>query len=340
MSDPPDRSRAADAPATPPSLASGALATVACAGLAFALDLATPRGYVDGLVYVVPVAVSLLVGTRRALFVTAGVVTLLDLAADAWCADAVPPVPWTLRLTDRLVSIAVVWLVTLLLQTQIRYRAIAARYARLRELSARLASADEANRAQLSRWLHEEIAQQLVAVRWGLEALGQQAPDGAARTTTERLQRLLVESVEFVRATAVRLRPPALSSLGLRATVAGHVDAYRRASGVDVRFDGGRAWDAVPPELAETFYRVVQFALTDLARAGDAANVVVDCRADCERVTVTIAADGSDPATAPEETSAWERLALRERLAAAGGDVFSESRDGRRWIEAHAPLAA
>ncbi len=337
MGDPRTPSRA---PGSPPRPALGILATTVSGALAFALDLATPRGYVDGVFYVVPVVAALLIGTRQALFVTAGIVTLLDVVADFLCGDAIPPVGWSLRITNRLVTIAVVWLVALLIQTHLRYRAVTDQYARLRELSARLAGADEANRAQLSRWLHEEVAQQLLAVRWGLEALGRRAADGAARTKTERLQRLLAESAEFVRATAVRLRPPSLNSLGLRATVSGHVEAYRRASGVDVRLDGGRAWDAVPPELAETFFRVVQFALTDLARAGEAANVVVGCRADRERVTVTIAADGSDAAATPDDPSGWERLALRERLAAAGGDVFSEARDGRRRIEAHVPRAA
>ncbi|QEL20426.1 PAS domain-containing sensor histidine kinase [Limnoglobus roseus] len=206
--------------------------------------------------------------------------------------------------------------------------ALEAEMGRRREVSLRLAAAQEDERKRVSRDLHDTVGQTHAALAMALKA----AADGLAHA------RGLADGMgRELHAAAVRLRPTALDDLGLEAAVRELAVDWSRQHGVAATVEvrvGGR----LPGAVETTVYRVVQEALTNAAKHARAAAVGVTVFAAGGEVRAVVEDDGVgfDP------TGATARLGLvgmRERLAQVGGEVEVESAPGRgTTIIARIPL--
>src|SRR6185295_19176412 len=101
-------------------------------------------------------------------------------------------------------------------------------FSRLQELSRRLVEAEEAERRNINRELHDRVGQNLSALNLRLNLVRAQLPPEASAAVTERLadaQRLAESSVQHVRDVMADLRPPALDDYGLLAALRTHADA-------------------------------------------------------------------------------------------------------------------
>jgi len=201
---------------------------------------------------------------------------------------------------------------------------------RLRVLSRRLVEVQEAERRRLARELHDEIGQVLTGLKLTLE----RATPGIGRARGPAQGRALTESLEKARATvdellgmvrtlSLDLRPSLLDDMGLAPTLRWHFERYTAQTKVRVDFASarieGRRFD---PEIETAVFRIVQEALTNVARHSGADAAAVRLWADEASLGVQIADDGAgfDPEVAatriPEGmTGMRERaLLLRGRL--------------------------
>lgn len=224
-----------------------------------------------------------------------------------------------------------------------------------RRLLARLVEAQEEERLRLSRELHDQMGQDLTVVAMNLRALSEFVNDATRdlRRDNSVLQceldrrfgalQVAVGAVgQRVDTLARELRPPSLDTLGLSAALRQFVGEWERATGIGAQFDmvgldGPNVRFA--PELEVVLYRVVQEALTNVARHSQAHTVSVLLQKPSGELTAIVEDDGRgfEPERTPKNRLGL--VGMRERLGAVGGTLQIESEPGRgTTVFARVPL--
>jgi two-component system sensor histidine kinase UhpB len=181
--------------------------------------------------------------------------------------------------------------------------------------------AQESERGRVARDLHDEVNQALAAVSIRLAATAEGAPPHLAAELAET-QRLATQAMRELLGLAHDLRPAALDDHGLLPALRTQVRLFGERFGIPAQFaaDGTRA---VLGEFAQlVVYRVVQEALSNIARHARAGRVTVAVSGcDGPRVHVTITDDGSgfQPERLGDEGSGL--AGMRERALLAGGHL-------------------
>ena len=206
----------------------------------------------------------------------------------------------------------------------------------LRRLSQQLVRAQEDERRNLSRELHDEVGQTLTALRVELGNL-EKLRAGSPETFAEHLEdakRLAADTLGSVRNLAMGLRPAMLDDLGLGPALEWQAREFSRHTGVPVEV----LLEGVPPNLPEAhrtcLYRVVQEALTNCARHADARRIRVMLHADSGRLGLTVEDDGRGlpEAVLRDGGAAGGGLGLvgiEERVHELGGAVALHSQPGK-----------
>ncbi|HEX2779176.1 MAG TPA: PAS domain-containing protein [Gemmatimonadaceae bacterium] len=199
------------------------------------------------------------------------------------------------------------------------------------ELRRRLAQAEEEERRRLSRELHDEAGQHLTALGLGLQALSDVAPPGSEVDRRAAELRALADTLgRELHAIAVRLRPKALDDFGLEAALVSYTDEWTRQFGIPLDLHATTDADRLPAPIESTIYRVVQEALTNVARHSGASRASVLVERRDRQVVVVIEDDGRgfDPtavAGAPDRAPGLGLLGVRERVALLRGMLDIES---------------
>jgi two-component system sensor histidine kinase UhpB len=203
---------------------------------------------------------------------------------------------------------------------------------RLRALSSQVITAQEEERKRISRELHDETAQALTLLLIRLKLLQNARDLEEVRTSAAELRELTARTLEEVRKMAVELRPTTLDHLGLVAALEWYSREFAQRIGgaVDLHVEGlaGR----LHPEVELVVYRVVQEALTNIARHAGASRVDVTLRFGDDAVEVAVEDDGRGFDVA-EATSNRERglglFGMRERVELIGGSISIDSQVGQ-----------
>jgi two-component system, NarL family, sensor histidine kinase UhpB len=209
----------------------------------------------------------------------------------------------------------------------------------LRRLSANLVQAREDERRRIARELHDELGQRLTALKMELASLGAQA-DGAARIAA--MLDMVDETVASVRRIATDLRPLMLDDLGLNAAIEWLAQSWAERMGIQVRLRLGAADADIGDAAAIALYRVVQEALTNIARHAGASLVRIGLakRGGLLRLTVQDNGSGLSAASAYREGS-HGLMGIRERAFMLGGELqIGNARGGGGRITVCVPLRA
>jgi signal transduction histidine kinase len=205
-----------------------------------------------------------------------------------------------------------------------------------RETLARVIDAQEAERARVARDLHDQIGQSLTSVLLGLRlvdgSLVDDAPDVAdARTRTGDVRALVAQALDEVRRLAFELRPTLLDDIGLVAAVRRLVGELGQRGGVpvEVAIDGLDDDSRLPAALETVVYRVVQEALTNVARHADATAARVEIAVDGRATRAVIRDDGKGFEVSGARLRSLGLAGMIERAALVGGRVEIESTAAR-----------
>ena len=164
---------------------------------------------------------------------------------------------------------------------------------RVKALLERLVSVQEEERRRLALNLHDQLGQQLTALRLALAAL-RDAGDEAERSRhfdhIERIVSQLDRDVDFL---AWELRPPALDEVGFEAAVADFIRRWSATNGVAARLHRTSHDDVrLPAEIESNLYRIVQEALNNVAKHAQAQHVSVIFEHRAGDLTLIIEDDG------------------------------------------------
>ncbi|WP_122169556.1 PAS domain S-box protein [Burkholderia stabilis] len=200
----------------------------------------------------------------------------------------------------------------------------------LRELSANLQNVREEEKTRIARELHDDLGQQLTALKMDLSVVEQQlrVPDRAQSdegilSHLQGMRRLIDTTVASVRRIAADLRPVMLDDLGLVPAIEWLANDFTNRYGIDVERHietGGLTFTSAG---ATTLFRIVQEALTNVARHADATRVAL--RLDIEEgFCVLRVADngrGAAPGGPAHEDKSFGLIGIRERAHMLGGTV-------------------
>jgi signal transduction histidine kinase len=215
---------------------------------------------------------------------------------------------------------------------------------RLQVLSKRLIEAQETERRRVSRELHDEAGQSLTALKISLELMQADLLTESEKShqSLQEAVALANETMERIRLLAQGLRPPELDVVGLDPTL----EDYCRDFAVHTRLPidyAGTELPALPDEVTICFYRVLQEALTNVAKHAHANHVWVALRCNADTLSLSVEDDGQgfDAQTAvsvSRQPQSIGLLGMRERLELLGGrlEIKSQPGQGTRLV-AYAP---
>jgi signal transduction histidine kinase len=202
----------------------------------------------------------------------------------------------------------------------------------LRRLSAAMHRIQENERRRIAREIHDDLGQRLTALRLDLGLLSGELRE---EKNSEALQRsagmidLVDETLHTAHRLATELRPSILDDFGFSAALEHEVESFARRTGIEVSLSIEPEDIDVEPGRATALYRVIQEALTNVARHAGATRVEVRV----EKVDGAIQAEVRDNGRgiAPHELSNHTALGLigiRERIYALAGGVTIEAAEG------------
>lgn len=203
----------------------------------------------------------------------------------------------------------------------------------------RVVEAQELERARLARELHDETGQALTSILLGLRTLEQTMQTDDERAAIGSVRDLVVSTLHDVRRLAVELRPATLDDFGLGPAIERLVDTHRQDDSVDIDLEIRLGDDRLPADVETTMYRIVQEALTNIAKHAAAGKVSIVVRR-TDRAAVLVVEDDGAGFEPSDETPGLGLTGMRERVALVGGRLKVEGgRGSGTTIAAEIPLA-
>ncbi|HEX7024067.1 MAG TPA: sensor histidine kinase [Gemmatimonadales bacterium] len=206
--------------------------------------------------------------------------------------------------------------------------ALAERTTQLEQLTHLLLRAQEEERRRIARDLHDEAGQLLTAVKIELDL------DGRGKAAD-----LVGRALHQVRDIGNLLRPSTLDDLGLVPSLRSLVEDFGRRYRIEASLRAPASLPPLPPDTDVAIYRVIQEALTNVARHASARSVQVDLGITPDAIRLSVADDGSGVPGDPVPRLGL--LGIRERVSALGGELVLSTSGGAGFrIDAIIPRPA
>jgi signal transduction histidine kinase len=217
--------------------------------------------------------------------------------------------------------------------------------ARLRALSAHVESVREEEQTRIAREIHDQLGQALTGLRMDLSSLekavlqavhnagapavglSRNQADGAGGVLALRQQiatmaHLVDDTIHLVGEIAAAMRPPALDDLGLVAAIEWQAQQFQQRSGTTCTFTSDLRHKDFDPDLAIGVFRILQEALTNVARHAAATRVDISLREEAGSLVLAVVDNGKGiPDRDLADNKSLGLLGMRERALLLGGEV-------------------
>jgi signal transduction histidine kinase len=196
-------------------------------------------------------------------------------------------------------------------------------------------SAQEDERKNISRELHDVIAQMLTGINVRLSSLKTKTATSTRdlQKKIEVTQRLVEKSVDIIHRFARDLRPAVLDDLGLIPAMRSYLKHFTEQTGIRTSFTAFAEVEKLDGTSRTALYRIAQEALTNVSRHAKASVVKVSIRLRQNRVCMEIQDDGRgfqvEDAAAIQHSKRLGLLGMRERAEMVGGVFCVDSAPGK-----------
>ncbi len=211
-----------------------------------------------------------------------------------------------------------------------------------RLLLARALSAQEEERRRIARELHDEAGQLLTSLLVGLRSLEDSPNIADAKAQGHRLREITAQAIDEIGRLARGLHPTVLDDHGLGVALSRYVSEYARTHGIAVDLIP-KELDArdLPPAIQMGLYRILQEALTNVARHSGAKAVSIKFSRSATALRVEVADNGRgfDTKAVAVSSSRLGIQSMRERAAMLGGTISFTSKSAGTRILVQIPLA-
>jgi signal transduction histidine kinase len=204
----------------------------------------------------------------------------------------------------------------------------------LRSLASHLETAREDERTRIARELHDELGQEMTALRYALSLARRRYEENptSVRSNLDLLEELVARSTRTASHIVSELRPRILEDLGLEAGVEWLIERTSETTGLDCRLRLAQPQVELELGLSISVFRIVQEALTNVARHARAKHVDVDVTLEAGSLRLLVRDDGVGlPARdqpRPPGSGGMGIIGMRERTLALGGTFRIESQPG------------
>ena len=199
----------------------------------------------------------------------------------------------------------------------------------LRDLAARLLTAQEEERRRISRDLHDDINQRLAMLIVQAESLESNLPHSASDCSKElrSIQDRLTELSDDVRHLAYQFHPSILDDLGLTVALQRLVDECAARANLQASFEASPPLPAVPQTVATCLYRIAQESLANVMKHARANKVIVSLASTADAITLTVQDDGVgfDTQRLANSHRGLGLISMAERLRLVRGTVTIDS---------------
>ena len=198
-------------------------------------------------------------------------------------------------------------------------------------LLSKIIAAQEDERRHIARELHDEVGQSLTALLVGLRAMEREMRQWQMDDRASGLSKIAEQTLNDVQRLAMGLRPSVLDDVGLEAALTHYAEEFSRIHGIqtDIKMLSGRR---LPYPVETTLYRLVQEALTNVAKHAGAQHASVSVVNMVESVQVVIEDNGHGfDAESMLKRQPIRHLGLhgmRERVALLEGHITIDSKPG------------
>ncbi len=213
------------------------------------------------------------------------------------------------------------------------FRQMESQTSELSRVSFRMLETQESTARRFSHELHDELGGSLTAIKSNLLAIAANPSD---RARLDDSVKLVEEGIRNVRELSQLLRPTILDDFGLDAGIRWLADRFRERTGIETTYQSefdGRLSDETETHL----FRIVQEALTNVARHSEATKVEIHLRAAQSRIHLTIHDNGKG--LQESKNGGMGLSGMRARARSAGGEMHFKTQPGAGLtIEVSAPL--
>jgi signal transduction histidine kinase len=201
----------------------------------------------------------------------------------------------------------------------------------LRALAAHITAAREEERRRIALELHDELGQALTALKFDLGRLVRGLPrdTGTQRHLQEMLERVAA-TIRSVRRMGTQLHPPVLDTLGLSDAIDWQVKEFQARTGIRCTVSLRARALELPADRATPIFRILQEALTNVAKHARATRVTVSLRRHGGNLQLRIRDNGKG-FRSPDRANvqAVGIVGMRERAIILGGEATITSVRGR-----------
>jgi len=278
---------------------------------------------------------------------------LLDVLRRVWRTGEAEPYPaslytdqggrlWVDSYVFKLPSTEIVTVYTDVTERKLAEEALRASRERLRRLAARIEATREEERTAIAREVHDELGQALTGIKMDLVWLENHLTKAHTVLFKERLgaaKALADGTLDGMRNLAARLRPSLLDDLGLTAAIEWQVKEFADRAGCRYDLDLTDEDIGFDRDRDTAVYRILQEALTNVARHAQANRVSVNLEAYSDTLELIIADDGKGISDRDvEDVTSMGLTGMRERAGALGGQIEVRPRaGGGTWVSLQVP---
>ncbi len=209
-------------------------------------------------------------------------------------------------------------------------KALAGSHQRLQNMSKRLFDVQETERRNIAFELHDEIGQSLTGIRLSLD-LAMRDADNSTNPHLIEANNLSREVLALVREMSLNLRPAMLDDLGLIPTIRWHFERYRKQTNIQVVFDSGIGEERFNSRVETAIYRIVQEALTNVAKHAKVDQVLVKLWKDDLGINLEIADNGTgfDLDSNIDSKNSSGLSSIQDRVGLLNGNLTIQSEIGK-----------
>jgi signal transduction histidine kinase len=212
-------------------------------------------------------------------------------------------------------------------------RSLETSQAQLRQLTAKLLSAQDDERRRIARELHDDVNQRVISLAFDIDDQMQQAPTlpDSARATLYLVKNEVAELSDHLRELAHRLHPSVLDDLGITSALRVCAHDFEQREHLPIRLALEESGKPLDHHLAECLFRVTQEALRNVAKHAGASQVFVGLSYEDDHVRLRIEDDGRGftPQDRPTVQRGLGLISMGERVRLLAGTLTVASEPGR-----------